>query len=138
VPIWLFATIVYSGLASVMGAKTVYVQASEEEAKETARKAQEQEYLQTAQHSSSVTHKIKFPMFAQLAQTFSWGCLVACLVMGIMAFVNQDIENIRTWLIVPTLIYFVTATYAYLVKEKLIEATVVDVEEGNVSAREIA
>ena len=34
--------------------------------------------------------------------------------MGIMSYVNQDIETIRTWLIAPTLVYFVTATYAYL------------------------
>jgi len=138
VPIWIFATIVYCGLASVMGAKTVYVQAAEEEAKEAARKAQEQKYLETAQYSSSVEPKVKLPLFAQLAQSLSWGCLIACLVMGVMAFVNQDIETIRAWLIVPTLIYFVTATYAYLVKERLIEGTLVAEEGGSATSREVA
>jgi len=138
VPIWLFATLVYCSLASLLGAKESYPQAIADENIELDRKAQEHKYLQRHENAFTVKPKLKLPLLAKLAQSLSWGCLIVCLVMGILAFINQDIETIRTWLIVPTILYFVTATYAYLVRQNLVEGTVVDVEEGNVSAREVA
>ncbi|NQZ90518.1 MAG: nucleoside transporter [Colwellia sp.] len=127
-PIWIFATVAYCSLASVLGAKEVYAQAEKDESLELARKEAEKQYLQDAKLSETKQQKVVLPFLANLAQKISILSLVACFVMAIIAYVNHDIETIRTWLIVPTLIYFVTATYAYIVKQELAEGLVIEDE----------
>ena len=116
VPIWLFATFVYCVLASMMGAKEEYLEANVAEEVELQRKENEAFYFSSNVYST-LDKGNELPTIARLAKIVSWAALAGCACMGVMSYVNQDIETIRTWLIAPTLIYFVTATYAYLAKE---------------------
>lgn len=112
-PIWIFATLLYCGLAYSMGAKDAYAQQEQEEGLEAQRKAAEKEFL--IQNASGDKNKVSTTSsLAKLARITSYIMLLICLSMGIMAYIDQEIETIRNWLIVPTLVYFVTATYAYL------------------------
>mgnify|MGYP003681764505 FL=1 len=61
-------------------------------------------------------------MMTRAAFMVSYLALFICAFLGIFSYVNQDIELVRTWLIVPTLIYFVTATFAYLQKRKVTQS----------------
>jgi NCS1 family nucleobase:cation symporter-1 len=121
VPLWIFATVLYIILASAMGAKEEYAEASVAEQAEEARKTAEKQYLATASDDSA-QQVVKLPLLANLAKYVSFAALATCVGMGLNAYANQDIETIRTWLIVPTLIYFVTATYAYLARAKVQDA----------------
>jgi len=114
-PIWIFATVVYSGLASIMGAKETYPEAVIAEQTELDRKEAELAYLSSPVCSVQVASN-DMSALAKLAKYISWAALAGCAYMGIMSYVTQDIETIRTWLIAPTLVYFFTATYAYLVQ----------------------
>ena len=115
IPLWIFSTLMYIGLASSMGARNVYPNAEKAEKLELERKLVEKEYLasETVQEES----EDESSLVGKLAKYISWGALIACLYMGVMSYINKDIEIVSSWLIVPTLIYFVTATYAYLAKD---------------------
>ncbi len=122
-PIWILATVVYCGLASVMGAKETYPEAIAAEKAELARKEAEIAYLSSPVCSAKAASN-DVSALAKLAKYISWAALVACAYMGVMSYVNQDIETIRTWLIAPTLVYFFTATYAYLAQNSREEVAV--------------
>ena len=80
---------------------------------ESDRKAEEAAYLASVESNEEAAN-IKVSGLALAAKYISWGALAACLYMGVSSYVNQDIATITSWLIVPTLIYFITATYAYI------------------------
>jgi NCS1 family nucleobase:cation symporter-1 len=113
VPLWIFATGLYIVLASAMGAKNSYPEVDLAIQAEAERQAQEKAYLESSTSTASISSD-KMPLLALVAKYISWLALACCAYMGIMSYVEQNIETITTWLIVPTLIYFVTATYAYL------------------------
>ncbi|MBU2883559.1 nucleoside transporter [Psychrosphaera sp. B3R10] len=113
VPLWIFATAMYVALASVMGAKETYPEAAIAEQAESDRKAKEAVYLAGPTNGAEDAVKI-IPLNATLAKFVSWGALVACALLGLLAYANTNIEIVTSWLIIPTLVYFVTATYAYL------------------------
>lgn len=119
VPLWTFATVLYVVLASAMGAKATYSEAVAAEQAESARKAAEVTYLATA---AKTTPKISLAANIKVAKIIAWSALVACAYLGLDSYINNDIDTITTWLIVPTLIYFVSATYAYLAQDKQVEA----------------
>jgi NCS1 family nucleobase:cation symporter-1 len=123
VPIWLFATVVYSGLASIMGAKETYPEAAIAEQAELARKEAEVAYL-SSPVCSVQTASNDMPALAKVAKYISWAALAGCAYMGGMSYVTQDVETIRIWLMAPTLIYFFTATYAYLAQNSHEEVSV--------------
>ncbi|MBL4830677.1 MAG: nucleoside transporter [Aliivibrio sp.] len=129
VPIWLFATVVYSGLASIMGAKETYPEAAIAEQAELARKEAEVAYLSSPVCSAQAASN-DVPALAKLAKYISWAALAGCAYMGVMSYITQDIETIRTWLIAPTFVYFFTATYAYLAQNSR-EQVVVEVTANN-------
>ncbi len=113
VPLWIFSTLLYLGLASTMGARDTYPEAAVAEQAESDRKAAELTYLKSESSSENMNVN-QTPILVKLAKYISWAALASCAYLGIMSYVNKDIETINTWLIVPTLVYFVTATYAYI------------------------
>lgn len=131
IPLWIFSTVLYIILASAMGAKATYPQAEAAEKAELARKEKEALYLKTAQSNANASVN-ETRLIVKLAKYISWAALASCAYMGVMSYVNQDIETIRTWLLVPTLVYFVTATYAYLAQASD-EAEVVEASLRNAS-----
>lgn len=113
IPLWVFSTVSYIVLAIAMGAKESYPAAVEAENAELQRKKAEAEYL-AKPVSSSKQAESNTPVLVNIAKYAAWLALLVCAYMGVVSYVNQDVETMTTWLIVPTLIYFVTATYASL------------------------
>ncbi|RDV25459.1 nucleoside transporter [Alteromonas aestuariivivens] len=130
IPLWTFSTVMYIVLASLMGAKDSYPQAEAAEQAELARKQEERAYLAKPQADQQELSP-KAPLVVKLAKYTAWASLAACVWIGAAAYVTGDISWATDWLIMPTLIYFVTATYAYLEGSKAEECQQVSVPEMN-------
>jgi NCS1 family nucleobase:cation symporter-1 len=120
-PIWIFATLLYIGLASVMGARDAYAEAVDMEGAEKQRQADERVFLEDhaakfANEPAKSTHT-----GFQVARLTAYLSLAACAVMSVQVYLGGDLDSFRTWLIVPTLIYFVAATIWIIQKEKQAE-----------------
>ncbi|MCC5453286.1 hypothetical protein LMJ53_16345 [Rheinheimera sp. UJ51] len=120
IPIWIFATVLYIGLAALMGAKSHYPAAEVSEKIEQERKLAEKSFLAEQDKTSSDT-SIKMPFLAVSANYIAYIALLTCVGLGIAAYSNNNINIVHNWIIVPTLIYFVTATYAHFVRTGLLE-----------------
>jgi len=118
IPLWIFATVLYIGLASVMGAKETYSQASEHEAAEFQRKEAERAYLANDLAETQANPKKKVTTQVLVAKYASYLALISCAYLGVMSYATENIDLATTWLLLPTLIYFVTATYAMLQQDK--------------------
>lgn len=114
IPIWLYSTATYCLLAVAMGAKEVYPASAEAEKVELSRKLEEQAYLANLAPNNPSTERRKTPFILSIASVAAIASLVACLVIGVMAFQDGDNSYLHTPLLVATIIYFITATYAYL------------------------
>ena len=53
-----------------------------------------------------------------VAKYASYLALISCAYLGVMSYATENIDLATTWLLLPTLIYFVTATYAMLQQDK--------------------
>ena len=119
VPIWIYSTVVYCLLSISMGAKTRFPEAEIAEAAEANRRQEEKEFLDGISKSSIKVSKEKSTAGVIVATYVALGSLVACLVIGIMAFFNNGDSGFHTPLLIATIIYFITATYAYLANAKI-------------------
>jgi NCS1 family nucleobase:cation symporter-1 len=122
IPIWIFATLLYCGLAYAMGAKKTYSEQAIAEKAEAQRKAIESDYLKDFESNKGTQQKESLPAIIRTASIVSYLSLIMCASLGVVSYLTEDIELVRSWLLLPTLIYFVTATYAYLQKAKIGEA----------------
>ncbi|WP_276755456.1 nucleoside transporter [Pseudoalteromonas marina] len=122
IPIWIFATLLYCGLAYAMGAKKTYSEQAIAEKAEAQRKAIESDYLKDFESNKGSQQKESLPFIIRTASVVSYLSLIVCASLGLVSYLTQDIELVRTWLLLPTLVYFVTATYAYLQKAKIGES----------------
>ena len=113
VPLWTFATFLYIGLAASMGATKKFPESAIAEATELSRKQAELAYLASAQASLKAVFS-DAPFNALVAKYISWAALTACACLGIMSYATNSIGLVTAWLILPTLIYFITATYSYI------------------------
>lgn len=121
IPIWIFATILYIVLASAMGARDSYAEASDMERAEKQRQSEEKAFLlQDTAKSAESAAKLTGKGF-QVARLTAYLSLLVCAAMSVRVYLGSDLDWFRTWLIVPTLIYFVSATYWIIQKENLAE-----------------
>jgi len=120
-PVWIFATILYIGLASLMGARGAYAEAADMEAAEKQRQTEEKAFLanNTTKSGGSPTKNANTSFL--VARLTAYLSLAACAVMSVQVYLGGDLDWFRTWLIVPTLIYFVSATVWISRKEKQAE-----------------
>ena len=120
-PAWFSAMIIYTLLASIMGANEPYAeQAQKEEQLEIERKRREQHYLEELYAKVSAREGI--------AETFTgrslWFylavlSLLCCLVLAILTFTQiLSLEQLAQSLIWPTILYFVSATRSAIVRER--------------------
>ncbi|AWB66076.1 nucleoside transporter [Saccharobesus litoralis] len=123
IPLWIFSTLLYIGLASAMGAKETYPQAAVAEQQELKRKQIEAEYLASPSAQQSADENT-IPALAKMAKYVSWAALGLCLYLGVASYAEGNIALVTDWLIFPTLVYFVTATYAYIASNNAEEAAV--------------
>jgi purine-cytosine permease-like protein len=121
IPVWIFATLLYTGLASTMGARGTYSEAANMESAEKQRQLEEKVFLENdavKSTESPVKHTSTSFLAARLTAYLS---LAACAVMSVQVYLGGDLDWFRTWLIAPTLIYFVSATVWIIQKEKQAE-----------------
>lgn len=113
VPAWFTAAAVYVLASRIMGAA--------EQATEHLRAIQLQE-AHRKQEEATVQDRgeaaVSVPALARLSRVLSWASLVTCAGMAMSVFNGTDLEVLRTWLIAPSLVYFVTASYWVAVKER--------------------
>ena len=118
IPIWIYSTIVYCLLSISMGAKTRFPESEIAEAAEASRRQEEKTFLDGLSKSSTQVSKEKSTAVVAVASYIAIASLVACLVIGVMAFVNNGDNGLHTPLLIATIIYFITATYVYLANTK--------------------
>ncbi|QGX63034.1 purine-cytosine permease family protein [Alteromonas mediterranea] len=118
IPIWIYSTIVYCLLSIYMGAKTRFPESEIAEAAEASRRQEEKTFLDGLSKSSTQVSKEKSTIVVSVATYTAIASLVACLVIGVMAFVNNGDSGLHTPLLIATIIYFITATYVYLANTK--------------------
>ncbi|WP_205828033.1 hypothetical protein [Microbulbifer sp. SH-1] len=113
IPTWFASMLLYTLMASRMGASGDYgEQVAMDIASEEARKRVERKYLEEL---SSKDHqgigKSQPSIFMNIWGVLSITCLVACLALAVMVYINTiSLEQFRNLLIWPTIIYFVSAT----------------------------
>ncbi len=120
-PIWIFATLLYIGLAGLMGARRDYPEAAEMEAAEKQRHTDERTYLDNDSAMAAETPVKNTGTSFLIARLTAYLSLVVCAAMSVQVYLGGDLNWFRTWLIVPTLIYFVSATVWISQKEKQTE-----------------
>ena len=121
IPIWIFATLLYIALASAMGARDTYAEAADMESAEKQRQADEKTFLENDALKSAESPAKKTNTGFLIARVTAYLSLLACAVMSVQVYLGGDLNWFRTWLIAPTLIYFVSATYWIIQKEKQAE-----------------
>jgi len=120
-PIWFFATLLYIGLASVMGARGVYSEAADMEAAEKQRQMEEKAFLENDSAKAAEMSAKNTNTSFLVARLTAYLSLLACAAMSVQVYLGGDLNWFRTWLIAPTLIYFVSATVWISQKEKQAE-----------------
>jgi len=120
-PIWFFATLLYIGLASVMGARGAYSKAADLEAAEKQRRMDEKVYLEKDSAKAAEVPAKNTNTGFLLARLTAYLSLLACAAMSVQVYLGGDLNWFRTWLIAPTLVYFVSATVWISKKEKQAE-----------------
>jgi len=121
IPTWFSAMIIYTVLASLLGANEQYAdQVDQELLQEAERKQREKLYLdglKTIEANGKVgrqaTLKRNWWFFIALA------CLLSCLALAILSY-NQflSLDQLAAYIIWPTLIYFISATRSAIVSER--------------------
>jgi len=111
IPVWVFSTVLYIVLAKAMGAGDAYPQAIEAEKVEQARRDAEADYLASGgQINDTRTEK---SAIEKMSQIISYASLAACAVIGVGTFTGAfTLDQLRLWLIFPTITYFAAATFA--------------------------
>jgi NCS1 family nucleobase:cation symporter-1 len=121
IPTWVSAMMIYTLLASMLGANNSYdTQVEQELLQEAERKKREQRYLvelQTKKASPAITGKTygskNWWFWVALAS------LLCCLLLAVFTFTGSlSLEQMTGLMIWPTLVYFVTATRSAIVRER--------------------
>lgn len=116
VPAWVTAILVYVVAARAMGAGApLGEQALADHAAEEKRKQVETAELASLQQQQ---RPVALAPPAQLARALAWGSLLGCAVMAMATVGGMELETLRNWLIAPSLVYFLSATYWINAKEK--------------------
>ncbi len=116
VPAWLTAMVVYTLAARSQGAAESYEQTAKELADVKARRAREATALATV-HDSDQVLDVSAP--ARLARIISYLCLAICAGMAVAVLGGSELDWLRSWLIAPSLVYLLSATYWINAKERL-------------------
>jgi NCS1 family nucleobase:cation symporter-1 len=122
-PVFILSIALYTILAGLAGAKEKYPQAAEAERVESKRQADEKQAV--AKREAPPTMKLR------MARAISMLMLAICVIWPIMVYCAGDDfggtafmaawETLKAWLIVPSLVYFVTATIWAIERDHLRE-----------------
>ena len=114
-PAWITATLVYIIAAKAMGAGEPLPQLGElENTTEAQRKQNESAAIDSAFNTGLPAQLGTLPRVARVTAGIS---LLVCAAMAVAVFNGSDLQVLRNWLIAPSLIYFISATYWITAKE---------------------
>lgn len=122
IPTWLISTLAYLGFAALQGARNSYPEAVEAEQRETERRAAEKAYMTTHGVTGRKQEKLRFPRI--MLAIVSLCALAACLFMSarLLPLSGSEFEaafaRFRENLIVPTVIFFLAALGATVLRER--------------------
>jgi NCS1 family nucleobase:cation symporter-1 len=122
IPIWIFATVTYLLLASLLGARDTYQEAEPAEQAELVRKQQEKVFLEDQAASAKTTEALSFSAGVKVSRLVSILSLLACAALSVVVYATGDLGSFHQWLILPTVTYFVSASYWIINKEKQAQA----------------
>jgi len=122
IPIWIFATLTYLLLAGIMGARETYQEAEPAEQAEMLRKQQEKEFLASEVAGTKEKEQTSFSMAVRVSRLISFASLLTCAGLAIAVYTNNNLTSFHQWMILPTVTYFVSATYWIINKEKQVDA----------------
>ena len=108
-------------LASAMGARDAYADAADVVSAEKQRQTDEKAFLENDALKSAELPTMNTNTSFLIARVTAYLSLAACAVMSVRVYLGSDLDWFRTWLIVPTLVYFVSATFWLIQKEKQAE-----------------
>jgi NCS1 family nucleobase:cation symporter-1 len=63
-----------------------------------------------------------FSKGVRVSRLISFVSLLACAGLAIAVYTNHNLASFHQWMILPTITYFVSATYWIINKEKQVEA----------------
>lgn len=115
-PAWLSAALVYVAAARAMGAAgSGGALAQADQAAEQARKQAESTGLASLREQE---RQLALPVAAHVGRWVAWASLLVCAGMAVAAFRGMELETLRNWLILPSVVYFIAATYWINAKEQ--------------------
>ena len=120
-PTWIMATVSYMVLAAFSGAKEDFTaQAAQEKAAYEARVAEEKAFFSHSEQIDTATAKdiAKNPLVG-IARLVAIGSLIACAALAVWVFAAgpDALKQFQQWLVIPTVLYFVSGTYWFTKKE---------------------
>jgi len=120
-PTWLVATVGYMVMAAIAGAKEDFTaEAAQEKAAYEARVAEEKAFFSHSEQIEKATDKdlAKNPLVT-LAKVVAIGSLISCgaLAVWVYAAGPDALEQFQQWLVLPTILYFISGTYWFTKKE---------------------
>lgn len=108
VPVWIWSTFCYLGMAFFVGAKQVYEEAEIFENQESNRKEAERRYLNYEPLDTTATENEQGSRISIWVANLS---LLSIVLISLGVFWGVSHNSIKMWLILPTIVYFVFATY---------------------------
>ena len=116
IPTWIAATVIYILLASLMGAREAFTgQVAQEESAESERRIREQLYLKQQTYCRLKRHASVKQWLAGIVALLS---LCACFLLAVMVLEDGAPAIFRNWLVLPSIVYFISATVWVIEKEK--------------------
>ncbi len=124
IPTWIVATLAYLALAARMGARADFREQSQcEEELRAERRRKERNYLKRASGSTGdQSGMIAGERARWLSGAVALLALFICLGLGIAVLAGADLDLLRNWLWLPSLVYFVAGTLWARQKEGAAEA----------------
>jgi len=114
-PAWITATVVYIVTARVAGARESCTERVRSDLALAADRRREELAARAGREQSRASGSL--PLAAKACRALAWLSLLACTLMAFAVFGGGDLQWLRNWMILPSVVYFVTATYWINAKE---------------------
>ncbi len=118
-PTWITAMVVYTLAAAWCGARHPYAsQAPQHESELLARKKAERDYLDNLDTKRQSVKAAAATRGMLVSATIAVLSILACLLLGVYTLKSGDIDIVKDWIFIPTVVYMVSATVWSYLKEK--------------------
>ncbi|UTF60407.1 cytosine permease [Gilvimarinus sp. DA14] len=118
-PTWVTATLLYIGLAACSGARAPYnEQATALEQSEVKRRERERDYLLQFARDKSFAGCSKSSLVRIVALSVAVLSLLWCLALGVQALRSGNADWVKDWLLIPTILYMLSAILWSFLKER--------------------